>query len=122
MGGNYSNRSFWGVVSTTMLTTTNVSANQFQTVAFVSQYLNDEHNKNENIILVANPIYSLIFKYLFDKDHILNDLNGFLYYKIKTDKILLIAHHNFREKLRSDGRFGIFINNTEMVATFNGYF
>ena len=78
----------FGLVSITLLITTNVTATQFQTLEFVSLYLDDMKNKsNDNdITLVSNPAYSWIFKYIYGMDNALNEFNNFGDEPVKTKK------------------------------------
>jgi Dolichyl-phosphate-mannose-protein mannosyltransferase len=65
----------FGLVSTTMLITSNFSSSEFEAAAFVSGYLqnqsydNDTQKSHDNgTFLITSPIYSWIFKYVFDRD------------------------------------------------------
>jgi hypothetical protein len=65
----------FGFISTTTLITTNFSSSEFEAAAFVSTLLQIQKYENTNQttqdngpLLITSPIYSWIFKYVFDKD------------------------------------------------------
>jgi hypothetical protein len=89
----------FGLVSTTMLITTNVNSSYFQVYAFIVQHLPDiSNNSNNNTkpIMMGSAWmqeFSWIPKYIFNKDH---DFKGF-YGKnlpVKDEKVLLLVDGN----------------------------
>lgn len=109
----------FGLISSTILITTNITSSQFQTAAFVTTYLNNDNNKNKNITVASSPIYSWIFNYVYKNDNVLSDYRDILYQPIKTDNILLVADDPLKSSSISDERLGILLNNTVMIATVN---
>ena len=109
----------FGLISTTMLISTNLTSSQFATAAFISAYLDNENNKKENITLISTPIYSWIFKYVYDKDNILPEYRTILFQGIKTDRILLVADQHFN-KGGSNEKLRMIYNSTGIIAGFNG--
>ena len=107
----------FGLVSTTILITTNVTATQFQTLEFVSQYLNNTKNKsNDNdITLVSNPAYSWVFKYIYGMANVLNEFNDFGNEPVKTKKILLISDAESESFDRDTKRLHtLYVNSTQL--------
>ena len=109
----------FGLVSTTMLITTNVSADQIQIIRFVSGYLNNYNMRNENITLVANPIYTWIFKYVYNRDHSVNVIREFDYEPVKTNKILLITDIEYNLSPENE-RLRAVYNTTTSLLKFKG--
>ncbi|TLX81752.1 MAG: glycosyltransferase [Thaumarchaeota archaeon] len=112
----------FGLISTLLLVTTQVTAGQFQSTVFVSTYLknfeNKFHDKHE-VTTAASPTYSWIFKYVFGNDNVLFNYRDILYEPIKTDNVLLISDDHFRQDIKSNKKLGQFYNNTVLLAAFN---
>jgi 4-amino-4-deoxy-L-arabinose transferase-like glycosyltransferase len=109
----------FGLVSTTMLITTNVSADQIQVIKFISGYLDNYNTRNENITLVANPIYTWIFKYIYHGDHLLNVIREFDYEPVKTNKVLLITDIEYNLSPQNE-RLRALYNTTTSLLKFKG--
>ena len=110
----------FGLVSTIMLISINVTSPQFETLAFVSTYLKNHVHKSENIALVASPIYSWIFEYVYKNDNLILLYDEPRYDSSKTDKILLIADAHFQYTIskKSHERLKTLYNNSSMIASF----
>lgn len=110
----------FGLTSSIMLVTKNVSSSQFEAAAFVSEYVRTNDNKNHDITLVSNPVYSWIFRYVFEMDHVYRDYRGPLFNPIQTKKILLIADPHFQADIPSVEKLQRIYNSTTNIATFKG--
>jgi Dolichyl-phosphate-mannose-protein mannosyltransferase len=110
----------FGFTSTFLLITKNVSSSQFEAAAFVSEYLRNNDESYHDITLVSNPVYSWIFTYVYNKDHVFPDYRGPLFAPIQTEMILLIADAHFKADIRSAEKLQKIYNNTNDIATFNG--
>ena len=108
----------FGLVSITILITTNVTAGQFQTLEFVSQYLNK--NKIDQITLVSNPAYSWIFKYIWAMDNVLNQFNDFGHEPVRTNKILLISDAESESFDRNTKRLRTLYENSTQLLKIRG--
>ena len=112
----------FGLVSTMVLITSNLSLAQYQTAAFVSQEL---HNNKYNPTVISSPIYSWIFKYVLDKDHVFAHIRDSSQ-PIQTKQILLITDSTFQHVLFNPGEDEnqiqliktIYNNNTQPTASF----
>ena len=88
----------FGLISTTMIITTNLSSFQVKAMAFATKYMQKD---NKDITIISGAIYSWIPKYIFHKD------NVFFNYKendqtIKTSKALLMVDRFFKEYITDD--------------------
>ncbi len=106
----------FGVVSSTMLITTNVSA-QFEATSFVAQRMQDN---DSNITLISSPVYSWIFIYVFDEDNVFTDYRDLLFYPVETEQVILIADQHFKYNIGAGEQLGIMYNSTRTIATFEG--
>lgn len=104
----------FGLVSTTLLVTANVTSAQFEAAAFAAGYDSGE------MTIVSSPVYSWIFIYVFDKEHSLTDYRDLLFQPVVTEKMLLISDQHFQYNIGSDKRLQDAYNNTENVAVFEG--
>jgi hypothetical protein len=111
--------SVFGLISTTMLISMNVTSGQFQMIKFVSSYVNDISN-NESIMIVSNPIYSWIFKYVYHKDNVLNEVNDFDYEPVTTKKILFISDVESKSITPYSESLQELYNTTKQIFKING--
>jgi hypothetical protein len=87
----------FGIISSTMLITTNFSSSEFEAAAFVSSHLlNSSKESNsvnishdESVFLITSPIYSWIFKYVFDKDLVSSHIRAPV--SLQVNKRILMA-------------------------------
>ena len=110
----------FGLVSTSMLITTNITSGQFQIVHFALLYLEDNVNENESLMVVSNPIYSWIFKYVYDIGNVLNEVNDFDYEPVKTKMILFIWDIESKDLSPYSERLGTLYNTTKQLFKVNG--
>jgi 4-amino-4-deoxy-L-arabinose transferase-like glycosyltransferase len=110
----------FGLVSTTMLITKNVSS-QFQAAAFVARYLADSSAGSKDTTIVSSPVYSWIFNYVYNKTaYGFSDFMDLRFLPIKTEKILLISDQHFISDLRSSKQLQTIYSNTTTIAVFRG--
>ena len=113
----------FGLTSTTLLIVTDVTSAQIESAAYVARYLDGrEDGATGNLTVVSNPIYSWIFKYVFDKDHIFSDYRDMLYFPVDTTKsrFLLIADPRFTLDIGNEDNQLLheLYSNTSTIATF----
>jgi hypothetical protein len=115
----------FGLTSTTLLIVTDVTSAQIESAAYVARYLDQtKDGAAGNPTVVSNPIYSWIFKYVFDKDHIFSDYRDMLYFPVDTAKsrVLLIADPRFTLDIGNENNQLLheLYSNTSTIATFKG--
>jgi hypothetical protein len=115
----------FGLTSTTLLIVTDVTSAQIESAAYVARYLDGtEDGAAGNLTVVSNPIYSWIFKYVFDKDHIFSDYRDMLYFPVDTAKsrVLLIDDPRFKLDIGNEDNQLLheLYSNTSAIATFRG--
>ncbi|HJU34299.1 MAG TPA: glycosyltransferase family 39 protein [Nitrososphaera sp.] len=115
----------FGLTSTSLLIVTNVTSAQLESIAFVIKYLEvNAADSTENVTLISNPVYSWIFKYVFDNDHILSDYRDIFYSPIDTDKSRIILMDDPRFKLDIGNENNQLLQelhrNTSTIETFKG--
>lgn len=107
----------FGLTSTTLLITTNMTSAEFQATSFVLQNVKD--NDKETTIL-ASPSYSWIFNYVFHKSNVLIDYSLILFQPIQTKKVLLVDDPHFIIDLGRGEQLQQINNDTKTIATFDG--
>jgi hypothetical protein len=121
----------FGLISTFMLITTNLSFFQFQTAAFVANHLIADDNSQSNLdetTVISSQIYSWIFKYVFREDNIFAQYREGI--PIETGKVILVVDNNFKsymnqeEPLERDRervqRLQTLYNNSNVLNSFEG--
>jgi hypothetical protein len=89
---------FFGFLITMYVLIINDNLIHFKAIAFLSQELNK--NSNNNIVLISNPFYSWIPKYVFK----LNNYQIVDYYDnipIKAQRVIFVVDSDWKEKLNS---------------------
>jgi len=107
----------FGLISTSVLITLNVTSSQLQTVSFVTKFFQNDKNAAETYMLISSPVYSWIFNYVYKINFVLLDYYDYIYQNIKPDKILLIADAHFHND-RENEPFSELYNDTQTIATF----
>jgi hypothetical protein len=105
----------FGLASTTLLISTNVSA-QFEAAAFVAKYTQNDNGTT----IVSSPVYSWIFTYVFDKQYALSDYRELLFYPLETKKVVLIADQHFLSNIKAGKELQEIYDTTNSIATFKG--
>jgi hypothetical protein len=88
----------FGLISTIIFITSNISPAQLEAAAFVAQNVQSINNNKDDITIITGPIYSWIFKYVYDKNHV------FTHYRdssqpIQTSKVILTIDGTYRYTL-----------------------
>jgi 4-amino-4-deoxy-L-arabinose transferase-like glycosyltransferase len=113
----------FGLVSTTLLIVTDVSSAQLESAAYAAGYLERGH-RSGNLTVISSPVYSWIFKYVFNKDSILSDYRDTLYSPVNTSRngILLIDDPRFKldMAIENDQLLQELQQNTSAIAIFKG--
>jgi hypothetical protein len=113
--------SVFALASTTMLITSNLSLAQLQAAAFVSH---DIQSTIRDTTVISSPIYSWIFKYILDRDHVFAHVRDSSQ-PLQTNQILLIIDATFFHVLGNQGEdlkqielIKMIRNNTYPIASF----
>ena len=111
----------FGLVMTTFLITSNVSA-QFDAVAYVLQNVHnsDAPYDEKNTTIVSSAVYSWIFKYVYHMTDVLPDYRSVLFYPLITNHVLLISDLHFTANLNAGKQLQDIYNNTTSVKKFKG--
>lgn len=104
----------FGLVSTILIVSVNVTNAQFQAESFVLQNVNDS-----DTTVLANPTYSWILHYVFHKENIPNDYSFVLFNPIKTSKIMLVADPHLLIDLERGKKLYQVYNDSKTMVTFN---
>jgi hypothetical protein len=125
----------FGLISTIILiTTNNFFPSQFEAAAFVIHTIQHNSNnsnnnvihndnKNDDITMISSPLYSWIFKYVFDNPYVFHTRDSS---QIQTKKIILMVDDVYRhvlsktevEDTKQIQRLHEISNNTNTIASF----
>lgn len=105
----------FGLTSTVMLITNDVSKSEFQTMAFVLQ-----HVKNDtDTTILSSPTYSWVFDYVFHQDNVRIDYSDILFGPVKTKHVLLVADPHFLIDIGRGKQLSDLYDTTSTIATFD---
>lgn len=104
----------FGLVSTTLVITTDMTSAQFDAAAFALSIADD------NTSIIANPVYSWMYIYVFQVDNTFRDYLDVLYYPIETEKIIVISDNHVENDLGMGEKLEQVYYNTQPVKTFQG--
>lgn len=104
----------FGLVSTSLLITTNVTSAQYEAAAFAAGYADDQTT------IAANPVYAWILVYVFDKEYAFSDYRDLLFHQVRTEKLLVIYDNHFEENIGAGEQLQNAYDSTEIVAAFEG--
>ena len=104
----------FGLVSVSLLITTQVTKSQYEAAAFAAKY------SDEQTTMAASPTYAWLFLYVFKIKHSFTDYRDLLYYPVETKKLILIVDEHFRYNINAGQQLGNAYNNTKTIATFTG--
>src|SRR5215207_3565282 len=121
----------FGLVSTNMLITTDLSAFQFQTAAFVAKHLlqdNNSQSMDNKMTVISSQIYSWMFRNVFEEDNIFSTFRD--RQPIETGKVILIVDNYFKNFMSQDQpserdrqtiqRLQTLNDNSNVLASFEG--
>jgi 4-amino-4-deoxy-L-arabinose transferase-like glycosyltransferase len=104
----------FGLISTSLLITSNMTSAQFEAIAFAADFADNQTT------IVSSPVYSWIFIYVFDIDHALVDYRELLFSPIMTEKMLLISDRHFQSNIGAGVQLQQAYNQTSNIAVFEG--
>lgn len=104
----------FGLASTMLVISVNVTSTQFQTESFVLHQVRD----NDTTVL-ASPAYSWILHYVFHKENVPNDYSFILFNPIRTEKILLVADPHFLIDLDRGKQLQKLYNDSKTITSFD---
>ncbi|MGI0088551.1 MAG: ArnT family glycosyltransferase [Nitrosotalea sp.] len=107
----------FGLVSTVLLISTDMTSAEFQATSFVLQNVKDDDNETT---ILASPSYSWIFNYVFHKQNVLIDYSLILFQPMETKKVLLVADPHFLIDIGRGAQLQEIYNDTKTVAAFDG--
>jgi hypothetical protein len=124
----------FGLLTSTILITTNISLPQFEAAAFVvydTQHNNNSYTGNNtksddgDITIISSPIYSWTFDYVFHRSHVFSHDRDTQ--PIQTKKVLLIVDGTYKRVLsKIEGedekqvkRLEMLYNSTDTIATYD---
>ncbi len=121
----------FGLVSTTILITTNVNTSYFQVYAFIAHHLptlkQNDYDSNDMVTMVGNHWiqgFSWIPKYVLGKDHVFKKFNT-IGHPIKTEKVLLVIDKTMLRSISESNpdkqiaKIKILYNKSKTLGIFN---
>jgi hypothetical protein len=103
----------FGLVSTTLVITTNVTSGQFEATAYVLSIA------DKDTTIIANPVYAWPYKFVFHLPFALNDYRDVLYSPLPSDKFVLVSDYHLQGSIK-EPKIGEAYNSTASVKTFYG--
>lgn len=103
----------FGLVSTTLLITTNVTSGQFEATAFVLSIA------DKDTTIIANPVYAWPYIFAYHMPYAMNDYRDVLYSTIKTAKVVLVSEPHLQGSI-NETQIGQAYDSTASVRTFYG--
>lgn len=103
----------FGLVCTTLIITTDVTSGQYEAMAFALSI------SDENTTIVSSPVYSWPYDFVFHMPYAMNDYRDLLYFRIQTEKVVVVSDLHFRGSLKEEPISAIY-NSTASVRTFSG--
>jgi hypothetical protein len=91
----------FGFTSTILVITTSISSSQYGAAAFTVSELQDEGQNENNITVISGPAFSWLFKYVYEKEHILSHVRDSST-PINTNKIILVTDSTYRSILSGE--------------------
>jgi hypothetical protein len=95
----------FGLITTTVLITTNVNSSYFEAAALLTQYLSNSSdiigNNNDKISIISDPFYLWIPQYVFHLKH--DYLPSHMISSIKNEKSVFLIDRNFLNDLSTNG-------------------
>jgi hypothetical protein len=116
--------SFLGLVFTTIVISTDVSLAQRQTISYTISHLernNFNGTADDDLLIISNPSYSWIFKYVYRANNTLSDFRDAINYPIETQDWILIVDPHFREDMIFEPKLQELYDERQVVTTFNSY-
>lgn len=84
----------FGIVSTSLLITADLTSAQFAALAYASAYLN-ENGSGRDVTTLASPVYSWVLRDVYGYENVWRDYSLVLFQRIRTEDTLLVADGHF---------------------------
>jgi hypothetical protein len=95
----------FGLLTTMMLITMNVTSFHYEVEAFLAKHIQDMNfTTNNKITVLATNYWLWLPMYVFDENHVNDYKNFYAKGQIKTDKILFVAGENFIRTMVRDNK------------------
>ena len=107
--------SVFGLASLAPLITSDVSSSQFKAMSFVL----DSFESDDQITILASPVYSWVFDDVFKKDYVMRDYSMILFGDPPTENILLIADPHFLVDISRGEQLEQVYSKTEIIEIFD---
>ncbi len=107
----------FGLTSTILLITTNMTSTEFQATSFVLQQIKDNDNKTT---VLANPTYTWILDYVFHKQNVPLDYSLIMWQPVGTPKSLLVVDRHYVIDESRVTQLTQLYNDSKIIATFDG--
>ncbi len=104
----------FGLVSTLLFITTDMTSAQFEATTFVAAHTGDDTT------IVASPVYSWLFIYVFEIEHARADYRELLYTPVETRKLVLVSDNHLVANLDVGTQIRDAYQETESVRVFLG--
>jgi hypothetical protein len=104
----------FGLASTTLVIIADMTSSQFEAAAFALSLADDDKS------IIASPIYSWMYIYVFHIDNTFRDYLDVLYYPIKTERIVVISDNHFENDLGMGEKLEQIYSDTQPTGTFQG--
>lgn len=105
----------FGLISTSLLITNDVTKSQFEAAAFVINNVDDS-----DTTVFASPVYTWIFQNVYHLKNVPKDYSMILYEQTKTKNILLITDQHFFIDIDRGPQLQALYDNTKTVKSFEG--
>jgi 4-amino-4-deoxy-L-arabinose transferase-like glycosyltransferase len=84
----------FGIVSTSLLITADLTSAQFEALAYASAYLRENDN-GRDVTTLASPVYSWVLRDVYGYENVWRDYSLVLFQRVRTENTLLIADSHF---------------------------
>lgn len=106
----------FGLASTMLIITTDMTSSEFQAASFVLQHVRDDDSKTT---ILASPTYSWIFNDVFHRQNVFLDYSLVLWQKITTPHVLLVVGPHYMIDI-GRGNLSQLDNDSKLIASFDG--
>lgn len=104
----------FGLISTTLVISTNMSWSEFQATSYVLQHVKNNDNKTT---ILASPVYSWILSDIFHQKNVLLDYSVVLYQPVTTPNVLLVSDQHYRIDMNRGHHLSQY-NSSKTIASF----
>ena len=102
----------FGLVSTLLVITSDVTSAQYQATAFLA------NKSTKETTIAASPTYSWLLIYVFHHEHILSDYRDLLFSPVETKNMILVADKDFQYNIGASKQFQEAYASTKRIAVF----